>query len=678
MAGLLNDAALSAIEGIIKEQLESKLLNLDPDQVIKTLLRRQDSEDLRHKILSQLDKDSLMDMIETREDSNTIYVDILKRILSKVPAPSHIKQEHSRNDTSISEANPPEANIEADQTSPPNESDETQAIQIPDKEGHPFVSSPKYSNADISAESTDHIFATEENSDSNIYDYTACGLAFESQIPHLDAWIPMFMSEDEFYRSGPSVEEIRSAVDMGGISDRLFIFIKLLNPPYLCCRAEQYLHWAGSNRTYVLPKLDTIPDIVKAWNKGTNQRINHIAKAFIAVKCYKKSIEVKNTNFHEHQSSADSSTDLESSEEDTPQYIIPQLLQAEPKKVHIDEQKWPNIIEYGKRLSSLLEDFGGQPFLSLFPLAELDWHMSFTSLVNSHAIQHIWEPLRSLMKQTGLGQFFRSLSHAVGDILHRKLLGEDISSLDFRDRLASVFDEYSLKGILSCSPRPTLLPPFIAPSLTSLVYCGQVTSLIQLNSESSLSPKSLLGLVDGVLSEDIIRHLIQQRLPNDWTILGRSEMSKVASEDLLLHSFRGIIIPLCIDDGWVLICYENPKRTKVAYPITIINPTTSDYRFQIVLGLLSKWIPEQEDWIPKDITTQHVKNVKCQAACERDSGVHIVLNAVAMANSGVLETRPLDRKVCRALCMRYFINTLNEMQQAVSKAARKRAGEDKV
>ncbi|KAI0852065.1 hypothetical protein F5Y00DRAFT_274283 [Daldinia vernicosa] len=658
MTGILNDAALSAIEDIIKEQLESKLLNLAPDQIIETLLRRQDSEDIRHKILSQLDKDSLMDMIDAREDSNTIYVDILKRILSKVPTSSHtcIKKEHSGNDTSISEANPPEANVEAVQTSSPN--------------------------TDIPAEPTDHISAADENGDSNIYDYTSCGLAFEPQIPHLDAWIPMFMSEDEFYRSGPSVEEIRSTVDMGGISDRLFVFIKLLNPPYLCCRAEKYLYWAGSNRTYVLPKLDTLPDIVKAWNKGTNPRISHIAKAFIAVKCYKKSMEVANATFHESQSSAgslaESSTDLESSEEDTPQYIISQLLQAEPKKVHVDGQKWPNIIEYGKRLSSLSEDFGGLPFLCLFPLAELDWHMSYASLVDSHAIRHVWEPLRSLMKQTGLGQFFRSLSYAVGDILHRKLLGEDTSSLDFRDRLASVFDEYSLKGILSCSPRPNELPSSIAPGLTPLVYCGRVTSLAQLNSESSLSPSSLLGLVDGVLSEDIIRHLIQQRLPNDWTILGRSEMSKVASEDLLLHSFRGILIPLCIDDGWALICYINPKRTKVADPITIINPTTSDYRFQVVLSLLSKWIPEQEDWIPKDITTQYVKNVKCQAACERDSGVHTVLNAVAMANSGVPETRLLDRKVCRALCMRYFITTLNELQQAVSKAARKRAMEGKV
>ncbi|KAI1659265.1 hypothetical protein F4813DRAFT_395185 [Daldinia decipiens] len=678
MAGLLNGAALSAIESIIKEQVESKLLNLDPDQVIKTLLRRQDSEDLRQRILSQLDKDGLMDMIEAREDSNTIYVDILKRILSKVPTPSHIEQEHSRNNTSISEADPPEANINAVQTSPSNELTVPQAIQIPGEKGHSFVSSPKYSNTDMSAGSADHIFAAEENSDSNIYDYTASGLAFEPQIPHLDAWVPMFMSEDEFYRSGPSVEEIRSTVDMGGISDRFFIFIKLLNPPYLCCRAEQYIRWAGSDRTYVLPKLDTTPDIVKAWNKATNPRISYIAKALVAVKCYEKSIEVKNTNYHEHQSSADSSTDSKSIEKDTSQCILPELLRAEPKKTHVNEQKWPNIIEYGKRLSSLLEDFGGQPFLSLFPLSELNWHIGYKALVNDEAIQHVWEPLNTFMKQTGLGQFFRSLSHAVGDILHRKFLGEDTSSFDFRDRLALVFDEYSLKGILSCSPRPSLLPLSIAPSLASLVYCGRVTSLTQLNSESSLSPKSLLGLVDGVLDEDIIRHLIQQRLPNDWAILGRSEMSKVASEDLLLHSFRGIIIPLCIDDGWVLICYENPRHTKVSYPITIINPTTSDYRFQAVLYLLSKWIPEREDWIPKDITVQHAKNVKYQAACERDSGVHIVLSAIAMANSGVPETRPLDRKVCRALCMRYFITTLNEVQQAVSKAARKRAGEGRV
>ncbi|KAI0130830.1 hypothetical protein F4814DRAFT_456791 [Daldinia grandis] len=673
MASLLNDAALSAIEGIIKEQLESKLLNLDSDQIIKTLLRRQDSKDLRHKILSQIDKDSLLDMIEAREDSNTIYVDILKRILSKVPTPSHIKQEHSSSGTPIgSEASPPEANIETIRALPSNEPDEAQSVQVPDKKGHPFASPPEYSNTDISTEST------EDNSDSGVCDYTTCGLAFEPQIPHLDAWMPMFMSEDEFYHSRPSVEEIRSTVDMGGISDRLFIFIKLLNPPYLCCRAEKYICWTGQDRTSVLRKLDTLSDIVKAWNKGANPRTSHIAKALIAVKCYKKSIEMKNANFHERQSLADPSTDSEPSEEDTPQYIIPRLLQAEPKKVHVDEQKWADIIEYGKRLSSLSGDFGGQPFLSLFPLAELDWHMNYTSLVDSHAIQHIWEPLSNLMKRTGLGQFFRSLSHAVGDILHRKLLGEDISSLDFRDRLASVFDEYSLKGILSCSPRPNSLPSSIAPGLTPLVYCGRVTSLTQLNSESSLSPRSLLGLIDGVLSEDIIQHLIRQRLPNDWTILGRSEISKAANEDLLLHSFRGIIIPLCIDDGWALICYTNPKRAKVTYPITIINPTTSDYRFQAVLGLLSKWIPEQEDWVPKDVTAQHVENVKCQAACERDSGVHIVLHAVAMANLWVPETRPLDRKVCRALCMRYFITTLNELQQAVSKVARKRAMEGKV
>ncbi|KAI1800938.1 hypothetical protein F4811DRAFT_556351 [Daldinia bambusicola] len=110
------------------------------------------------------------------------------------------------------------------------------------------------------------------------------------------------------------------------------------------------------------------------------------------------------------------------------------------------------------------------------------------------------------------------------------------------------------------------------------------------------------------------------------------------------------MIPLRIDKGWTLVCCRNPKRIKVSYPIAIINPTDSDHKLRATLDFLEDWVPGEED-----------------------SGLHVILNAKAMVNSRVPETRPLDRNVCRTIRMKYFITALNEMQQAVSKAANKRS-----
>ncbi|KAI0378336.1 hypothetical protein F5Y04DRAFT_262413 [Hypomontagnella monticulosa] len=316
-----------------------------------------------------------------------------------------------------------------------------------------------------------------------------------------------------------------------------------------------------------------------------------------------------------------------------------------------------------------MKDFGGESFLILFPIPEVLISIGIDE-TRIATYDRIWGHIRSILEKTEIGEFFRSLSGAVGDLLLTRFRGG--ASTGIVERLTSVLKEYSLEGVTPNSPTAYGFHLYLTPKLTPLAFCGKLDSLVHLSSDSSLRPKSLLELIDGTLSEDVVRHLIHQRLPRNWSVLGRAEISKAASRDLLLHNFEGIIIPLCIDHGWCFFCYVNPTRVDVTSPITFINPTGSSARFYTALFLLSKWIPEHESWVPKGVAVERVEVVKSQAACDRDSGIHVVLNAISMAESGKPETRLLDGGVCEALRVKYFVTMLNEMQEAVSKAAEKR------
>ncbi|KAI4859794.1 hypothetical protein F4820DRAFT_438753 [Hypoxylon rubiginosum] len=65
----------------------------------------------------------------------------------------------------------------------------------------------------------------------------------------------------------------------------------------------------------------------------------------------------------------------------------------------------------------------------------------------------------------------------------------------------------------------------------------------------------------------------------------------------------------------------NPTRSNTAHPITFVNPTKSKKVHRRALFLLRKWIPKDQDWIPKEITAKHLKVIEIQATCQQDSGI---------------------------------------------------------
>ncbi|KAI0142349.1 hypothetical protein F4776DRAFT_502564 [Hypoxylon sp. NC0597] len=96
MESLAHNRALSTLEDVIKQEVESKLMNLRADDMVHIILRRQDSQAIQVKLFSHLDGAKFSDMISTREDSRAIYVDLFKQVIAKVDSLSQAQdQRHS-------------------------------------------------------------------------------------------------------------------------------------------------------------------------------------------------------------------------------------------------------------------------------------------------------------------------------------------------------------------------------------------------------------------------------------------------------------------------------------------------------------------------------------------------------------------------------------------------------
>ncbi|KAI0432853.1 hypothetical protein F5Y09DRAFT_352859 [Xylaria sp. FL1042] len=194
------------------------------------------------------------------------------------------------------------------------------------------------------------------------------------------------------------------------------------------------------------------------------------------------------------------------------------------------------------------------------------------------------------------------------------------------------------------------------PQSMAFGYCGGLGLEVKhVNSDLSLTPFLLL-----------------QFLPPSWGIVGAEGISNTASRDLLLRSYRGIVIPLFMEGGWTLFCYTNPVYLdNDQHLLWFVDPTKSGSRYHAALKMLDGWIPKNQLWSPNGLKLELVKEIKSQLATEEDSGIHVIHEAIALARTGKLEPRTLNEQVCKGLRIKYFVQLLNELQEVVNKEAQK-------
>ncbi|KAI0809390.1 hypothetical protein GGR55DRAFT_649785 [Xylaria sp. FL0064] len=269
-----------------------------------------------------------------------------------------------------------------------------------------------------------------------------------------------------------------------------------------------------------------------------------------------------------------------------------------------------------------------------------------------------------------MGKLFKSMATPIGVPLVRSFWGgPSMTRSEFFLRLNHIRRSYSLSQILEFSPR--LKSSILAnqPRSVAFGYCGRLELEVKhWDLDLSLTPLSLLQLAGNHVEPQIVEYLIQKRLPRNWKIVGQKGLHNTASKDLLLCDYVGILIPLCIDGGWTLLCYSNPVYLQDDDCILkLVNPTKKGSRCHAALKLIEGWIPKDQPWIPNGLRLDLVTEVNSQQATEEDSGMHIILEALSMARTGKPESRPLNEQVCKGLRIKYFVELLNELQEVVNK-----------
>ncbi|KAI0541339.1 hypothetical protein GGR58DRAFT_456727, partial [Xylaria digitata] len=415
------------------------------------------------------------------------------------------------------------------------------------------------------------------------------------------------------------------------------------------------------------PDMRSVENTIRAWNDAHEFNLrNSIIRAFAAVSCF--------SYFRQFEKAVVRSKLLENPLkmgkyfEDSACAMFAELDNESPG---YPIEKWRQIKNLGENLSILAKDFGGEGFLLLFPLSELQI-ITGERLQKFHSTTALWKVLYDLLHSTEMGAFFRSMASTIGIPLVRHCCdGLGSQSYELSQQLDTIRLLYSLPQISEFTPRLAARVLARMPDSTPFGFCGNL-EVKHLTSNLSLTPLSLLQFAGNCLESGIVEHLIRQNLPHEWEVIGKEDISQPASKEVLLCDYQGIMIPLLIDNGWTLFCYTNPIRSKTDCLIKFINPTKSYERHQAAMNLLSAWIPKNGPWIPNGLKLRLVKLVKSQGTDENDSGIHIILNAIAMARTGNAEQRSLSKQVCKGLRIKYFVHLLHELQEVVNKEAEKK------
>ncbi|KAI1748535.1 hypothetical protein F4782DRAFT_534367 [Xylaria castorea] len=597
-----------------------KMRGMDPNCVVDNIMSRSDCYDIHNKLFDRLFGKYICQWIKTRPDRKELYQDLFDHALAEINACN------------------------------PNQGQERQQ------------STPACRSTHIALKKEDSIPDT--NSPCK---YMAPYNNFEPQTPGLGLWVPMFMTKKEIYDAVPAMESLDKE-----ISESLLTFIPYLNPNYIGFRLNYMLNYAETGIGSKFPDMRSAEDTVQAWNnaRGFGLR-NNLIRTFAAVSCF--------NHFKHLQEAVVSSRLLDDPArmsgyfEDSACAMFARLDHGSNYHNTSIQDKWRGVKNLGANLSILARNFGGEGFLILFPFCELESRLR-ERLLEFHSTSALWKVLSDLLHSTEMGNFFRSMAACIGVPLINKFYGEpSCPQHELVEQLGTLRLQYFLPSV----PRYThwLTESVLAKQANGAPFwCCVGPKPIHLTANLSLSPLSLAQIVGGGhLTPEIVEHLIRQQLPREWTVLGREDISHPATKELLLRDNQGIMIPLFIDNGWTLFCYRNPIRSEVDYLIKCISPSGNHRRHNAASKMLSTWIPRDAPWIPQGLKLRLIELVHSQSATETDSGIHIIVNAIAMAKTGKPESRPLNEQICKGLRIKYFVHLLNELQEAVNKAGMKNA-----
>ncbi|KAH8163183.1 hypothetical protein CIB48_g5080 [Xylaria polymorpha] len=471
-------------------------------------------------------------------------------------------------------------------------------------------------------------------------EYMAPYNSFEPQTPGLGTWVPMFMTKAEIYTRAPDIETLEN-----NTSDALGLGF---------------------------PDMNGLAKTVLAWNSAHKAtRRDSLVRAFAAVSCFNHCRQ-----FAETFVSKKLLEDPQTVTVDVSSGACTMFAKLDNEQYYVNyEEKWRRVKILGANLSILARNFGGEGFLILFPFSDLETLLEQRLLQFHTDDTELWTVLGDLLRSTEMGKFFKSMAESIGQPLINEYYGELGSEKhEFLERLDTIRLQYSVPKVSERAPRLEINSKAWKSFPAFFMSCGGLKAM-HISPDLSLAPMSLLQFASDHIKPEIVEYLIRQQLPREWAVLGKEDISRPASRELLLHDYQGIIIPLCIDNGWTLFCYTNPTHSEIDHLIKFTNPTKSDTRHHAALEIFSAWIPKDGPWVPRGLDLQLVQPVDSQSATETDSGIHIIIDAIAMAKTGKPESRPLNEQVCKGLRIKYFSHLLNELQETANKEAMKKTGE---
>ncbi|KAI1354134.1 hypothetical protein F5Y01DRAFT_274234, partial [Xylaria sp. FL0043] len=472
-----------------------------------------------------------------------------------------------------------------------------------------------------------------------------------SQSRGLGTWVPMFMTEKDLYKIAPTMETLCERQP-----GSLLTFIRYLSPNYICFRADESLALFAEASGLQIQR--DAKAVVQAWNSAYGFTLrSSLTRVFLARGLFRFGFE-----------DAASDQPKGAASEKTRDVLLAALDAADYHGHHYRREKWRKILDLGANLHAWAEKFGGEGFLALFPFFELESILG-TQLPELLSSKALWTALSELLQSTEMGMLFKSMAAPIGVPLVRSFWGgPSITRSEFFLRLNHIRRSYSLSPILEFSQ---LKASILAnqPRSVAFGYCGRLELEVKhWDLDLSLTPLSLLQLAGSHLEPQIVEYLIHKQLPRNWKIVGREGLRNAASKDLLLCDYVGIVIPLCIDGGWTLLCYSNPVYLQEdECLLKFVNPTKNSSRCHAALKTIESWIPTDRPWIPNGLRLDLVKEMSSQQATEEDSGIHIIVEAISMARTGKPESRPLNEQICKGLRIKYFVELLNEVQEVVNK-----------
>ncbi|KAI0435934.1 hypothetical protein F4803DRAFT_573330 [Xylaria telfairii] len=587
---------------------------MEPNCVVDSILDHKDNHEIYNKLFDRLFGKGVSQWIETRPDSGELYQDLFDKAIAKINA---------RN---------------------PNQGQEQEQIAL-DKED-----------------------STQDTNTS--CKYMAPYNSFEPHTPGLGTWVPMFMTEEEVYKIAPAIETLTK-----NTSDALLAFTRYLNPAYICFRLEKILKLTETGRGLGFPGMNGAAEIVKAWNSAfKNNRKDCLVRTFAAVSCFDCCREFAEELVHNQLLE-----DPQTVSVDVSSGACTMFAKLDNEQYYASfEDKWRKVKILGANLSILARNFGGWGFLVLFPFFDLETLLG-QRLSQFHTYDaDLWTVLGDILRSTEMGKFFKSMADNIGQPLINEYSGQvGPAKRELLEQLGTIRLQYSVPKVPEQGPRLEINSKAWKSFPAFVMSCGGLKAM-HIAPDLSLVPVSLLQFAGNHIEPEIVEYLIRQQLPHEWVVLGREDIFQPATKELLLCDYQGIIIPLCIDNGWTLFCYTNPIRSETDYFIKFINPTKSNLRHHAALEALSAWIPKEGPWIPRGLDVQLVQPVDSQSATEIDSGIHIIIEAIAMAKTGKPESRPLNEQVCKGLRIKYFSHLLNKLQESANKEAMKRTGETTV